>query len=125
MPRRPRVLAPQVLYHVIVRGNHRQVTFRTPDDYHAYLDRLGRYLQHCRVRLRAYCLMPNHVNIRWGRILNRAWNSKLGSDHESRTWMINPVDRVSVPYLHTPSYDAGIPMTHPSSSSILYTTRYP
>lgn len=63
MARRPRILAPQVLYHVIVRGNHRLVTFRTPADYQAYLDRLSRYLQHCRVRLWAYCLMPNHVHL--------------------------------------------------------------
>jgi REP element-mobilizing transposase RayT len=57
------VFAPQVLYHVIVRGNHRQVTFRTPADYHAYLERLGRYLQACQARLWAYCLMPNHVHL--------------------------------------------------------------
>ncbi len=63
MARRPRVLAPQVLYHVIVRGNHRQVTFRTPSDYQAYQERLARYLLQCRVRLWAYCLMPNHVHL--------------------------------------------------------------
>ena len=63
MARRPRVLAPQVLYHVIARGNHRQVTFRTPADYQAYLERLGRYLQQCRARVWAYCLMPNHVHL--------------------------------------------------------------
>jgi REP element-mobilizing transposase RayT len=63
MARRPRVFAPQVLYHVIVRGNHRQTIFRTPADYQAYLERLGRYLQSCQVRLWAYCLMPNHVHL--------------------------------------------------------------
>jgi putative transposase len=63
MARRPRVFAPQVLYHVIVRGNHRQATFRTPADYQAYLERLGRYLQQCQTRLWAYCLMPNHVHL--------------------------------------------------------------
>jgi len=63
MARRPRVFAPEVLYHVIVRGNHRQVTFRTPADYQAYLERLARYLSQCQVRLWAYCLMPNHVHL--------------------------------------------------------------
>ena len=63
MARRPRVLAPQVLYHVIVRGNHLQVTFRTVSDYQAYLERLVKYRQSCRVRLWAYCLMPNHVHL--------------------------------------------------------------
>jgi len=63
MARRPRVFAPQVLYHVIVRGNHRRATFRTPADYQAYLERLARYLSQCQVRLWAYCLMPNHVHL--------------------------------------------------------------
>jgi len=63
MARRPRVFAPQVLYHVIVRGNHRQATFRTSADYQAYLERLARYLSSCQVRLWAYCLMPNHVHL--------------------------------------------------------------
>jgi len=41
MARRP-LLAPGVLYHVIVRGNHRQKTFFGGSDYQAYLERLGR-----------------------------------------------------------------------------------
>ncbi|MDF0651745.1 MAG: transposase [Nitrospira sp.] len=63
MARRPRVFAPHILYHVIVRGNQRHATFRTPSDYQAYLERLARYRQSCRVRLWAYCLMPNHVHL--------------------------------------------------------------
>jgi len=63
MARRPRIFAPGLLYHVIVRGNHRQRTFRRPADYHAYLDRLARYQRRYAVRLYAYCLMPNHVHL--------------------------------------------------------------
>jgi len=63
MARRPRVFASEVLYHVIVRGNHRKATFRTPADYHAYLERLARYRHSSQVRLWAYCLMPNHVHL--------------------------------------------------------------
>jgi len=63
MARRPRIFASQVLYHVIIRGNHRKATFRTPADYQAYLERLARYLPQCQVRLWAYCLMPNHVHL--------------------------------------------------------------
>jgi REP element-mobilizing transposase RayT len=37
MARRPRVLAPGLLYHVIARGNQRQRTFLTDLDYRAYL----------------------------------------------------------------------------------------
>jgi REP element-mobilizing transposase RayT len=43
MARRPRVFAPGLLYHVIVRGNQRRKTFRSDHDYKAYLDRLEIY----------------------------------------------------------------------------------
>jgi REP element-mobilizing transposase RayT len=43
MARRPRLLAPGILYHVIVRGNYRQKTFLKARDYEAYLERVGRY----------------------------------------------------------------------------------
>ena len=63
MARHPRLLAPGVLYHVIVRGNHRQKTFLNPSDYQAYLERLGRYRKRLGVTVYAYCLMPNHVHL--------------------------------------------------------------
>ncbi len=63
MARRPRVFAPGLLYHVIVRGNQRRKTFRSDDDYKAYLDRLERYRSQCHIRIYAYCLMPNHVHL--------------------------------------------------------------
>jgi REP element-mobilizing transposase RayT len=63
MARRPRVFASGLLYHVIVRGNQRRKTFRCDDDYKAYLDRLEKYRAKCRVRIYAYCLMPNHVHL--------------------------------------------------------------
>ena len=63
MARRPRVFAPGLLYHVIVRGNQRRKTFRSDVDYKAYLDRLEKYRAQCQVRIYAYCLMPNHVHL--------------------------------------------------------------
>ena len=63
MSRRPRVFAPGLFYHVIVRGNQRRKTFRRDDDYKAYLDRLEKYRRRFRVRIYAYCLMPNHVHL--------------------------------------------------------------
>jgi REP element-mobilizing transposase RayT len=63
MARRPRVFAPGLLYHIIVRGNQRQQTFRSDDDYKAYLDRLEKYRAKFRIKVYAYCLMPNHVHL--------------------------------------------------------------
>lgn len=63
MARRPRVLVPGLLYHVIARGNQRQATFLTDLDYRAYLGRLATYRKRYGVSLYAYCLMPNHVHL--------------------------------------------------------------
>jgi len=63
MARRPRLFAPGVLYHVIVRGNQRQKTFLNDGDYQAYLERLARYRRKYNYSVYAYCLMPNHVHL--------------------------------------------------------------
>lgn len=63
MARRPRLFAPGLLYHVIARGNQRQLTFVTERDYDAYLSRLASYQKRYSTKLYAYCLMPNHVHL--------------------------------------------------------------
>lgn len=62
MARTPRLHVPQGLYHVIARGNDRQVLFRDGADYREYLARLGAGLRRHGIRCHAYCLMPNHVH---------------------------------------------------------------
>ena len=59
----PRLFAPGVLYHVIVRGNPGQRTFTAESDYQAYIERLARYRKKYDYVLHAYCLMPNHVHL--------------------------------------------------------------
>ena len=63
MARKPRLFAPGILYHVIVRGNQRQKTFFKDSDYAVYLEKLGRYRLKYNVTIYAYCLMPNHVHL--------------------------------------------------------------
>jgi len=63
MARRPRVFAPGLLYHVIVRGNQRRKTFVDDRDYRAYLERLARYRRKYDITRYAYCLMPNHAHL--------------------------------------------------------------
>ena len=63
MARRPRVFAPGLLYHVIVRGNQRQKTFLDDLDYKIYLQRLVKYRRKYNHSVYAYCLMPNHVHL--------------------------------------------------------------
>jgi REP-associated tyrosine transposase len=63
MGRRPRLLAPGLIYHVYARGNRRQDIFLDRRDYRAYLARLARYRTRHDAIVYAYCLMPNHVHI--------------------------------------------------------------
>jgi putative transposase len=63
MARRPRLFAAGLLYHVIVRGNQRQKTFASDEDFKAYLDRLEKYRAKFKIRIYAYCLMPNHAHL--------------------------------------------------------------
>jgi putative transposase len=63
MARKPRLFAPGILYHVIVRGNQRQRTFLSPANYQTYLEKLTQYRRQHEVTIFAYCLMPNHVHL--------------------------------------------------------------
>ncbi len=62
MPRPPRIHAPGAMYHVTLRGNHRQDIFFTPAD-RSLLTRIVReIIVDCGARLHAYCYMTNHVH---------------------------------------------------------------
>ena len=63
MPRRPRYDKPGCLHHVINRGQDRQRIFRHAKDYRFFLALLVRAMRAGRIRLHAYCLMPNHFHL--------------------------------------------------------------
>jgi putative transposase len=63
MARKPRVEFAGALYHVICRGNQRQVIFRSDADRKCYLEALERYRQRYRFKVYAYVLMSNHVHM--------------------------------------------------------------
>ena len=62
MPRMSRQLAGGQVYHVINRGNDKQVVFRKRLDYEAFLDLMVMAKERCPLGLFAYCLMPNHFH---------------------------------------------------------------
>jgi putative transposase len=63
MPRRARVILPDVPLHLIQRGNNRQACFFADEDYRFYLDWLGDYARALHCRIHAYVLMTNHVHL--------------------------------------------------------------
>jgi putative transposase len=63
MPRKPRIVIPDVPYHITQRGNHGQDIFYSPDDRKTYLTWLAQYSSRYEFDIIAYCLMTNHVHI--------------------------------------------------------------
>lgn len=63
MPRRARLLLPEVPIHIIQRGNNRQACFYTPEDYSFYLEWLTEYAGKAGCRIHGYVLMTNHVHL--------------------------------------------------------------
>ncbi len=63
MPRRPRVILPNVPQHIIQRGNNRQVCFYADEDYQVYLQWLQEYADKTECHIHAYVLMTNHVHL--------------------------------------------------------------
>jgi len=62
MPRSPRIHAPGAIYHVTLRGNHRQDIFFTPDDRRLLTRIVREVLVECGAQMHAYCYMTNHVH---------------------------------------------------------------
>lgn len=63
MPRKPRMFLPGVPCHVIQRGNNREATFFSEQDYLFYLECLSSAISRYGAKLHAYVLMTNHVHL--------------------------------------------------------------
>ncbi|NQU60524.1 MAG: transposase [Rhodospirillales bacterium] len=63
MARLARVVVPGVPHHVTQRGNRRQQTFFSDEDYRAYKGLMAEWCGRSGVEIWAYCLMPNHVHL--------------------------------------------------------------
>lgn len=62
MPRIPRIIIPNVPYHVAHRGNHQIDVFYNSSDREKYLNWLNQYSSIYQFDILAYCLMTNHVH---------------------------------------------------------------
>jgi len=63
MARKTRIEFPGIFYHVLARGNNKQVIFKDDQDYNVYIIRLKRYHERYKFILYAYTLMPNHIHL--------------------------------------------------------------
>ncbi len=62
MPKLPRFLLSKSYYHIITRGNNKNIIFRKHEDYLYFLNLIKKYKKNHPFDLYHYCLMPNHVH---------------------------------------------------------------
>jgi len=89
MPRMARIVIPGVPHHVTQRGNRRQSTFFSPDDYVAYRKIAAEAFTAANVEVWAYCLMPNHVHLVATPTSATGLAEAVGNTHARYTRMIN------------------------------------
>ena len=89
MTRLPRVVAPGLPHHVTQRGNRRQQTFFTDEDYAEYRRLLADSCRSCGTDVLAYCLMPNHVHLILVPADEFGLRDALGEAHRRYTRMVN------------------------------------
>lgn len=63
MPRKPRELVDDGVYHVFNRGNNRRNLFQEKEDFQAFLQELLRAKRKIQGSLYHYCLMTNHYHL--------------------------------------------------------------
>lgn len=80
MPRRPRLAAGDLAYHVLNRRVGRLPLFEKPVDYAAFEKVLAEAQAQTGIRIAAYCLMPNH----WHLLL---WPRQDGELSEVLRWI--------------------------------------
>ena len=80
MPRRPRLAAGDLAYHVLNRRVGRLELFEKPTDYAAFENILAEAYIQTKIRIVAYCLMPNH----WHLLL---WPMQDGELSEVLRWI--------------------------------------
>lgn len=63
MPRRRRFHVPGGIYHVTLRGNHRQRIFHGASDYQLIDELVGEVVVDHGLSVHAFCWMPNHIHL--------------------------------------------------------------
>jgi putative transposase len=89
MARIARAVAPGLPHHITQRGNRRQQTFFSDDDYNAYIDLMAQWCAKHGVKIWAYCLMPDHVHLIAVPPEKESLNLAIGEAHRRYTRRVN------------------------------------
>lgn len=89
MARLARVVAPGYPHHITQRGNRRQQTFFSDEDYQSYIDLMAEWCKHFNVEIWSYCLMPNHTHLIAVPATSEGLASAIGEAHRRYARMVN------------------------------------
>ncbi|HET7785094.1 MAG TPA: transposase [Myxococcales bacterium] len=89
MARLARAVVPNVPHHVTQRGNRRQRTFFSADDYLLYTTLMAKWCRHYGVEVWAYCWMPNHTHMIAVPSSPDALRRAIGEAHRRYTLEVN------------------------------------
>ena len=62
MPRTARIIIPDAFYHILNRGNNKEVIFIDDVDFIFFLQQVKKYKEKFGVKIYHYCIMPNHYH---------------------------------------------------------------
>jgi putative transposase len=63
MPRPLRIIIANLPFHILDRGNNRQIVFCKEEDFIYFLKLLKKYKKEMKFKLYHLCLMPNHIHL--------------------------------------------------------------
>ncbi len=89
MARIGRVVASGLPHHITQRGNRRQQTFFSQEDYREYITLMSEWCKLNNVEIWAYCLMPNHVHLVAVPASEEGLRKAIGESHRRYTRYIN------------------------------------
>ncbi len=89
MARLARVVVPGYPHHITQRGNRRQQTFFSDEDYEEYISLMADWCSRLGVRIWFYCLMPNHVHLIAAPESEDGLRRAIGEAHRRYTRRIN------------------------------------
>jgi len=89
MARIARIVVPGYPHHITQRGNRRQETFFSVDDYRQYIDLMAEWCSRCNVDVWAYCSMPNHIHLIAVPQTKEGLRKAIGEVHRRYARMIN------------------------------------
>lgn len=62
MPRTARIIIPNAIYHILNRGNNKEIVFFDEEDFKFFLKQVKKYKEKFKVKIYHHCEMPTHYH---------------------------------------------------------------